>query len=378
MSMAKIRMGILGGGGDSFIGPVHRIASSMFDRFEIVGGVFNPNWEDNFRFAKKIGLNEDRIYKDLEELLSKEHSLAEDKRIEVVSVLTPNFLHFPMAKRLLEEGFHVICEKPLTTSYAEALELKKLREDKQLIFAVTYTYSGYPMVRQMRSMIQDGKIGTIQKIDAQYYQGWINPVIHDPESRKKVWRLQPEKSGQSCCIGDVGTHAFQMLEYVTGQPIKSILADLNYLYEDNVMDIDGTVLLRLDGNAKGVLRASQIATAEENNFTVAIYGTKGHLKWAQENPNYLYHGLEGSTLQVLKPGHEYNSDAATQSTKLPPGHPEGIFDAMGNIYHGVADAIANNARKGSYPDLIDGVRGMQFIECVIQSHKSGNQWTEIK
>jgi len=376
--MAKIRIGILGGGGDSFIGPVHRIASSMFDRFEIVGGVFNPNWEDNFRFAKKIGLNEDRIYKDLEELLSKERSLAEDKRIEVVSVLTPNFLHFPMAKRLLEEGFHVICEKPLTTSYAEALELKKLKEDKQLIFAVTYTYSGYPMVRQMRSMIQDGKIGTIQKIDAQYYQGWINPVIHDPESRKKVWRLQPEKSGQSCCIGDVGTHAFQMLEYVTGQPIKSILADLNYLYEDNVMDIDGTVLLRLDGNAKGVLRASQIATAEENSFTVSIYGTKGHLKWAQENPNYLYHGLEGSPLQVLKPGHEYNSDAATQSTKLPPGHPEGIFDAMGNIYHGVADAIVNNLREGSYPDLIDGVRGMQFIECVIQSHKSGNQWTEIK
>ena len=286
MSMAKIRMGILGGGGDSLIGPVHRIASSMFDRFEIVGGVFNPKWEDNIRFAKKIGLNEERIYKDLEELLSKERSLPEDKRIEVVSVLTPNFLHFPMGKRLLEEGFHVICEKPLTTSYAEALELKKLREDKQLIFAVTYTYTGYPMVRQMRSMIQDGKIGTIQKIDAQYYQGWINPVIHDPESRKKVWRLQPEKSGQSCCIGDVGTHAFQMLEYVTGQPIKSILADLNYLYEDNVMDIDGTVLLRLNGNAKGVLRASQIATAEENSFTVVIYGTKGHLKWAQENLHF--------------------------------------------------------------------------------------------
>ncbi|MGB0373479.1 MAG: Gfo/Idh/MocA family protein [Flavobacteriaceae bacterium] len=376
--MAKIRLGILGGGGDSLIGPVHRIASSMFDRFEIVGGVFNPNWEENISFAKKIGLKEDRIYKDFEEFLSNERSLPTDQRIEVVSVLTPNFLHFPMAKRLLEEGFHVICEKPLTTTYAEALELKKLREDKQLIFAVTYTYSGYPMVRQMRSMIRDGKIGKIQKIDAQYYQGWINPVIHDPESRKKVWRLQPEKSGQSCCIGDVGTHAFQMLEYVTGRPIRSILADLNYLYEDNIMDIDGTVLLRLDGNAKGVLRASQIATAEENNFTVAIYGTKGHLKWAQENPNYLYYGLENTPLQVLKPGHEFNSDAATQSTKLPPGHPEGIFDAMGNIYHGVADAIANNPREGSYPDLMDGVRGMQFIECVIQSHKSGNQWINIQ
>ena len=378
MSMGKIRLGILGGGGDSLIGPVHRIASSMFDRFEIVGGVFNPNLEENISFAKKIGLKEDRIYKDFEGFLSNERSLPTDQRIEVVSVLTPNFLHFPMAKRLLEEGFHVICEKPLTTTYAEALELKKLREDKQLIFAVTYTYSGYPMVRQMRSMIRDGKIGKIQKIDAQYYQGWINPVIHDPESRKKVWRLQPEKSGQSCCIGDVGTHAFQMLEYVTGQPIRSILADLNYLYEDNIMDIDGTVLLRLDGNAKGVLRASQIATAEENNFTVAIYGTKGHLKWAQENPNYLYYGTENTPLQVLKPGHEFNSDAATQSTKLPPGHPEGIFDAMGNIYHGVADAIANNPREGSYPDLMDGVRGMQFIECVIQSHKSGNQWINIQ
>ena len=378
MSMGKIRLGILGGGGDSLIGPVHRIASSMFDRFEIIGGVFNPNWEENISFAKKIGLKKDRIYKDFEEFLSNERSLPTDQRIEVVSVLTPNFLHFPMAKRLLEEGFHVICEKPLTTTYAEALELKKLRKDKQLIFAVTYTYSGYPMVRQMRSMIRDGKIGKIQKIDAQYYQGWINPVIHDPESRKKVWRLQPEKSGQSCCIGDVGTHAFQMLEYVTGQPIRSILADLNYLYEDNIMDIDGTVLLRLDGNAKGVLRASQIATAEENNFTVAIYGTKGHLKWAQENPNYLYYGTENTPLQVLKPGHEFNSDAATQSTKLPPGHPEGIFDAMGNIYHGVADAIANNPREGSYPDLMDGVRGMQFIECVIQSHKSGNQWINIQ
>ena len=221
-----------------------------------------------------------------------------DQRVQVVSVLTPNFLHFPMAKRLLEEGFHVICEKPLTTSYREALELKKIREEKQSIFAVTYTYTGYPMIRQMRSMIQNGDIGEIQKIDAQYYQGWINPVIHSPESRKSVWRLQPEKSGQSCCIGDVGTHAFQMLEYVMGQKIKTILADLNYLYEDNFMDIDGTILLRMSGNAKGVLRASQIATAEENNFTIAIYGTKGHLKWAQENPNYLYFGLELSLIHI--------------------------------------------------------------------------------
>ena len=376
--MNKIRLGILGGGGDSLIGPVHRIAASMFDQYELIGGVFNPIWEENIGFAKKLGLPKSRIYKDLEDFIGNETALPTDQRVQVVSVLTPNFLHFPMAKRLLEEGFHVICEKPLTTSYREALELKKIREEKQSIFAVTYTYTGYPMIRQMRSMIQNGDIGEIQKIDAQYYQGWINPVIHSPESRKSVWRLQPEKSGQSCCIGDVGTHAFQMLEYVMGQKIKTILADLNYLYEDNFMDIDGTILLRMSGNAKGVLRASQIATAEENNFTIAIYGTKGHLKWAQENPNYLYFGLENTPLQVLKPGHEYNSNSANDATKLPPGHPEGIFDAMGNIYNGVANAIAKKAVDGSYPDLYDGVRGMQFIEAVVQSHQSGNTWIEMK
>ena len=343
-----------------------------------MGGVFNPIWEENIGFAKKLGLPKSRIYKDLEDFIGNETALPTDQRVQVVSVLTPNFLHFPMAKRLLEEGFHVICEKPLTTSYREALELKKIREEKQSIFAVTYTYTGYPMIRQMRSMIQNGDIGEIQKIDAQYYQGWINPVIHSPESRKSVWRLQPEKSGQSCCIGDVGTHAFQMLEYVMGQKIKTILADLNYLYEDNFMDIDGTILLRMSGNAKGVLRASQIATAEENNFTIAIYGTKGHLKWAQENPNYLYFGLENTPLQVLKPGHEYNTNSANDATKLPPGHPEGIFDAMGNIYNGVANAIAKKAVDGSYPDLYDGVRGMQFIEAVVQSHQSGNTWIEMK
>ena len=376
--MNKIRLGILGGGGDSFIGPVHRIAASMFDRFELIGGVFNPIWEENIGFAQKLGLDKSRVYKDLEDFIRNETALPPDERVQVVSVLTPNFLHFPMAKRLLEEGFHVICEKPLTTSYGEALELKKIRDEKQSIFAVTYTYTGYPMIRQMRSMIQNGDIGEIQKIDAQYYQGWINPVIHNPESRKTVWRLQPEKSGQSCCIGDVGTHAFQMLEYVMGQKIKTILADLNYLYEDNLMDIDGTILLRMSGNAKGVLRASQIATAEENNFTISIYGTKGHLKWAQENPNYLYYGLENTPLQVLKPGHEYNTSPANDATKLPPGHPEGIFDAMGNIYHGVANAITQKAVDGSYPDLYDGVRGMQFIEAVIESHRSGNTWTEME
>src|SRR5690606_455508 len=195
----------------------------------------------------------------------------------------------------------------------------------QTIFAVTYTYTGYPMVRQMREMVRNGELGKIQKIDVQYYQGWINPIIHDTEKRSNTWRLNPEKSGISCCVGDIGTHGFNMIEYVTGLEIKEILADLNHLYQDNVMDIDGTILLRFSEYVKGVLRTSQIATGEENNFQVSIYGDKAGLKWEQENPNYLYLLQEGEPVRVLKPGHSYNSKFSLDGTKLPPGHPEGIF-----------------------------------------------------
>jgi predicted dehydrogenase len=283
-----------------------------------------------------------------------------------------------MAKKLLESGFHVICEKPMTMNYAEALELETIQKKNNNIFALTHTYTGYPMVRQMKKMIAEGAIGDVQKVDAQYYQGWINPIIHDPELRATTWRLDPEKSGISCCMGDIGVHAYQMLEYMTGMDIKSVLADLNYLYEDNKMDIDGTVLLRLGQNAKGVLRASQIATAEENNFSVAVFGREGTLKWEQENPNYLYLLKDGEPIQTLKPGNLYNSKLSLDGTKLPPGHPEGIFDAMGNIYKGVAKAIREEAfDEAEFPGMRDGVRGMKFIETVIASHLEGNIWKSL-
>ncbi|MCB0461058.1 MAG: Gfo/Idh/MocA family oxidoreductase, partial [Flavobacteriaceae bacterium] len=218
----KIRLGILGGGGDSLIGVLHRIASSMYDKYQIVGGVFNPIWEENIGFAKKIGLPTNRIYQDFDTLIAEELKLPLAERMQVVSILTPNFLHFPMAKKLLENGFNVICEKPMTTSYEEAKILQETLKLANTVFAVTYTYTGYPMIRQMRQMIADGVIGKVQKIDAQYYQGWINPIIHDKEKRATTWRLDPKKSGISCCIGDIGTHAFDMLEYVTQLKIKSV------------------------------------------------------------------------------------------------------------------------------------------------------------
>ena len=375
---SKIKLGILGGGGDSLIGVLHRVASNMFDRYEIVGGVFNPNYDENLAFAKKIGLDESRVYLDFETMILEESKLDSNERMEVVSVLTPNFLHFPMAKKLLENNFHVICEKPLTTSYKEALELKNLQKTKKLVFAVTYTYTGYPMVRQMTKMISDGEIGKIQKVDAQYLQGWLNPVIHEKDKRNSTWRLDPSKSGISCCVGDIGTHAFNMVELVTGMKVDSVLADLNTLYDDNPMDIDANILIRFSTNAKGTIRSSQIATGEENNLRINVYGEKGALKWEQENPNYLFHLKDDAPLQVLKSGHGYNNDISLDGTKLPPGHPEGIFDSMGNIYKGVARAIRQeNFETAEFPSIEDGVRGMDFIEKTVESNSKGNVWIKL-
>ena len=374
----KIRLGILGGGGDSLIGVLHRVASSMFDRYEIIGGVFNPNYKDNLEFAKNLGLKESRIYKDFETMIVEESKLDKSERIEVVSVLTPNFLHYPMAKKLLENNFNVICEKPLTTTYKEALDLRKIQQEKNLVFAVTYTYTGYPMVRQMTKMISNGTIGKIQKVDAQYLQGWLNPVIHQKEKRNSTWRLDPEKSGISCCVGDIGTHAFNMVELVTGMKVKKVLADLNTLYEDNPMDIDANILIHFATNAKGTIRSSQIATGEENNLRINVYGEKGALKWEQENPNYLYHLTDDAPMQVLKSGRSYNDEISLDGTKLPPGHPEGIFDSMGNIYKGVARAIRNEAfQAAEFPSIDDGVRGMDFIEKTVESNSKGNVWVEL-
>lgn len=374
----KIKWGVLGGGGDSLIGILHRVAASMYDAYELIGGAFNPDHAKSIEFAKELGIPTHRIYADINHMIAEESKLPVSERIQVVSVLTPNFLHFPMAKQLLQTGFHVICEKPMTMSYSEALELSEIQEKSNVHFALTHTYTGYPMVRQMKQMIAEGAIGEVQKIDAQYYQGWINPIIHDIEKRSTTWRLDPKKSGISCCMGDIGVHAYQMLEFVTGMDVTSILADLNHLYDDNEMDIDGTVLLRFSGNAKGVLCASQIATGEENNFSVSVYGKKAGLKWEQENPNYLYLLEDGQPLRTLKPGHAYNSEISLDGTKLPPGHPEGIFDAMGNIYKGLAKAIrGEDYHPAEFPGMRDGVRGMRFIETAVASHEEGNVWKEL-
>ncbi len=375
----KIRLGILGGGGDSLIGVLHRVASHINDNYQITAAVFNPDFESNLAFAEEIDVPTDRIYKDFDMFITEEMKLPKEKRVQVCSILTPNFLHFPMAKTLLENGFHVICEKPMTTSLAEAKILQDTHRKAGTVFALTHTYTGYPMVRQMREMIKAGALGKIHKVDARYYQGWLNPVIHDAEKRASVWRLDPKKAGISSCMGDIGVHAFNMIEYTTGLKIKSILADFNLMYDGNQMDLDGTVLLKVSDYVKGVLRSSQVATGEENGLAIAIYGEKGAFRWEQENPNFLYKSSDSEPTQIYKPGHAYNSELSLDGTKLPAGHPEGIFDSMANIYLGAARAIRGEKyNEGEFPTMLDGVRGMNFIEATVASHKNGNIWVDLE
>ncbi|MDG1105301.1 MAG: Gfo/Idh/MocA family oxidoreductase [Cyclobacteriaceae bacterium] len=374
----KIRLGLIGGGLSSFIGIVHRVAAYMGENYVLTGGVFDVDFDKGNQFAAQLELDAARSYPSLEIFIEKELALAQEERIQVVSILTPNFLHFEMAKKLVSAGFNVICEKPITVTADEARSLEKLVQEKRVVFGLTHTYTGYPMIRQMKSMIAQGKIGRIQKVDAQYYQGWINPSIHQEKERKKVWRLNPKMSGLSCCMGDIGVHAFNLIEYTTGLEIDKVLADLDTLYPENELDVDGTTLLRMNNGSRGVITASQIATGEENNLSISVYGDKGGLKWEQEHPMYLKHLIEGAPTQIYKPGNTYNSDFALESTKIAPGHPEGLFDAMGNIYNGVAAAIQGKPhRAGAFPTVHDGVRGMSFIEAVLSSSSQGQVWVKV-
>lgn len=374
----RIKLGMIGGGNNSFIGILHRVAAYMCDDYDFIGGVFSSNHQASLEFAEQMDMDTSRVYENVEAFVVGESKLPKSERIEAVIIVTPNVSHHAIAKSLIEAGFHIICEKPVTVTLEEAQDLERLINENNIVFSLTHTYTGYPMVRQMKWMISQGLIGDIQKVDAQYYQGWINPVIHEAEKRKDVWRLNPKVAGISSCMGDIGVHAFNMIEYTTGLQVTSVLADLHTLYDDNPLDIDGTVLLRINKDIRGIVRASQIATGEENNIQISVYGSKGGLKWEQENPNYLYLYKDDEPMQVLKPGHAYNSAFAADSTKMAPGHPEGIFDSMGNIYKGTARAIRGEKyEEGAFPTIHDGLRGMTFIEKVVESSKAGNVWLDM-
>ena len=378
MKPARIKWGLLGGGPGSLIGIVHRIAADMGDDYRLAGGVFSANHAASIEFARDLELDPRRAYANVDALLAGESALPPQERMRLVTIATPNYLHYEQAAKLVNAGFHVLCEKPVTTEVARAEDLARLVQAKGVIFAIAHTYTGYPMVRQLRAMVAAGQLGAVQKVHVQYYQGWINPLLHDPDKRRSVWRLDPARNGPSSCIGDIGVHCFNLIEYTTGLRVERLLADTDTGSADNPLDVDGNVLLRLTGNVPGVLCASQIATAEENNLTVAVYGRTGALKWAQEIPQRLEFLQEGKPASVLTAGQSYNAPQARAASKLPPGHPEGFSDAMGNLYRAVARAINGEPfDAGAFPGIEDGVRGMRFIEAVLKSASAGNHWCPV-
>lgn len=377
--MKKIRMGMIGGGPGAFIGDAHRRAARICNDYELAGGVFSTDFSKTRLLAEAEGLDLSRCHDTVEAMIRNELKLPKDKRIEVIVIATPNYLHFDAAKSFLEAGFHVICDKPVTVTVEQALELEEIVNKSGLTFALTHTYTGYPMVKQMRELIASGILGTIYRIDAQYYQGWMNSVISGSESRiKGVWRLDPQKAGISSCMGDIGVHAFNLIEYTTGLEVREVLSDLNNIKDNIKLDLDGTVLLRFSSKLKGVIRSSQVCSGEENGLSIGVYGSEGSIKWHQENPNKLYLLSEDKPLKIFKPGHAYNNEAAENAHTMPAGHPEGIYEAFANIYKGAARAIRGEKTiPGAYPTIHDGVRGMKFIHAVIRSDKEGNTWTKL-
>ena len=372
-------MGMIGGGIGAFIGDAHRRASRICNEFELVGGVFDIDYEKSKEFAAKEGISPDRCYKTVDAMIKAELAKPADERIQVVSIVTPNALHYPHAKKFLTNGFHLVCEKPMTMTVQEAVDLEKLVAKTGLTFALTHTYTGYPMVRQMREMIAKGVLGTIQRIDAQYYQGWINAIIHGTGSRiTGIWRLDPKHAGVSSCMGDIGVHAFNLIEYTTGLEIKEVLSDLNPVKEGIKLDLDGTVLVRFSKKLKGVIRASQVCGGLENDIIISVYGSKASLRWGQENPNYLYMFSDTEPTKVYKPAHGYNEKMAEEGQTMPAGHPEGIYEALANIYKGVSKSIRGQKfTPGEFPTVHDGVRGMKFIHSVVNSNSKGNVWVKL-
>jgi predicted dehydrogenase len=377
--MKKIKMGMIGGGIGAFIGDAHRRASRICNDYELVGGVFDIEYARSKEFALKEGISLDRCYNSVDALIKGELARPAGEKMEVVSIVTPNALHYPQAKKLLNNGFHLVCEKPMTMTVREALDLESLVAKTKLTFALTHTYTGYPMVRQMRDLIAKGVLGTIQRIDAQYYQGWINSIIYGTNSRiTGVWRLDPKHAGVSSCMGDIGVHAFNLIEYTTGLEIKEVLSDLSQVKDGIKLDLDGTVLIRFDKKLKGVIRASQVCGGLENDITISVYGSKGSLRWGQENPNYLYMFSDTEPTKVFKPAHGYNYKLAEEGHTMPAGHPEGIYEALANIYKGTAKSIRKQKFiPGEFPTVHDGVRGMKFIHAVVNSNTKGNVWMKV-
>lgn len=381
----KLRMGMIGGGKDAFIGAIHRIAANSDGLIELVCGALSINQEIAVDSGRSLFLEESRIYTTWEEMLEKESALPEDKRMDFVTIVTPNFAHFAPAMAALDRGFHVVIEKPITVSLDEAKQLAKKVEETGLTLCLTHTYTGYPMVKQARQMVKEGMFGKIRKVYVSYHQGWLSKLSEREGNAQAAWRTDPKRSGKAGAMGDIGTHAFNLAEYITGKKVSKLCAALNIVVEGRALDDDGGVLLQFDGGATGVLTATQVAAGEENNLTIKIYGEEGGIEWYQQEPNTLIVKWLNKPAEIYRAGTAFNSEIAKMNTRTPGGHPEGYLEAFGNIYRNFARTLQGritgeqvDTEQVEFPSVNDGIRGMAFIDNVVRSHESNEKWTTFE
>jgi len=379
----KLRMGMVGGGAGAFIGPVHRMAATLDNEAELVAGAFSSDPKKSKASGAALYLDLSRVYGSYREMAAKEAALPPDKRIDFVSIVTPNDSHFEIAKTFLEAGFNVVCDKPLTTSLAAAKALKRIVEKSGKVFALTHNYTGYPMVKQARCMVRRGDLGKINKVVVEYPQGWLSGLLRNTGTAITMWRMNPARAGASCCMGDIGTHAENLTRYITGLVIEELCADLTAFIKKNPLEDDGNVLVHYTGGARGVLYASQISSGEENGLRIRVYGDKLGLEWRQEDPNYLIIKDPSGFRTIYSKGNPCLCGAARKAGRLPFGHPDGFIEAFANLYREAYIAIrAECAGKKipvcDYPTIDDGIMGMAFIETVVASARSRAKWTRLK
>ena len=377
-SVERIRLGMVGGGTDAFIGGVHRIASRLDDRYELVAGALSSTPERCRESGLAIGLAEDRIYDDYKSMAMREARLKNG--IEAVSIVTPNHVHYLAAREFLKRGIHVICDKPLTSTLADAKKLHKAAEDSDALFILTHNYTGYPMVRQARDMIASGELGKLRVVQVEYAQDWLT---EKQTFKQAEWRTDPERSGAGGCTGDIGTHAFNLACFISGLTVESLAADIQAFVDDRQVDDNAHVMMRFEGGARGMLWASQVAPGNENALRIRIYGDKGGLEWAQEDPNYLWYTPYDQPKRLITRNGAGAGEVAGRLSRVPPGHPEGYLEGFANIYSEAAEAIIAKkqghklAEEVMFPTVTDGLRGVQFIDACVRSSARNAAWVKL-
>jgi predicted dehydrogenase len=379
----KLRLGMVGGGSGAFIGGVHRIAARLDDRYELVAGALSSDPVRARDSASELGIAPERSYDGFAEMAKAE--AAREDGIDVVAIVTPNHVHYPAARAFLEAGIHVICDKPLTSKLKDAVELVAAVERSGVLFALTHNYTGYPLVRQARALVQAGELGKIRVIQVEYPQDWLTTRLEASGQKQAEWRTDPQRSGAGGCVGDIGTHAEQLASFITGLELEAVCAQLSTFVDGRALDDDCQMLLRFSGGARGMLWASQVAPGNENNLKIRVFGEKGGLTWEQENPNHLWFAPHGQPPRLITRGGPGAGPSAAHGTRIPPGHPEGYLEGFANIYSDMAELITArlegrepNPEALLVPTALDGLRGMKFIEAAVESSRQGSAWVSAK